>query len=208
MAWLLPIVPSPFFFRGRSEYRRLAPPIELFLLGGSSCAGRKPPETRYSRSPRRSRFSPSSRCRRHPYSSVATGSSGCSGLIWTITCASRVAQNAARAPFGTGPARCLGPRRRRACACAGHRALRRREFAAAIENGRLARALELYRGDFMPGFYLSGCLEYERWVEDQRMVAREQAVPPRGPWRWPSKESNDSLKQARGRAARSACVER
>jgi len=28
----------------------------------------------------------------------------------------------------------------------------------------------------MPGFYLSGCLEYERWVEDQRMLAREQAA--------------------------------
>jgi serine/threonine-protein kinase len=50
------------------------------------------------------------------------------------------------------------------------------EFAAAMENRQLARALELYRGDFMPGFYLSGCLEYERWVEDQRMVAREQAA--------------------------------
>ena len=50
------------------------------------------------------------------------------------------------------------------------------EFAAAIEARRLARALELYRGDFMPGFYLSGCLEFERWVEDQRMLTREQAA--------------------------------
>ena len=50
------------------------------------------------------------------------------------------------------------------------------EFAAAIEDRRLARALELYRGDFMPGFYLSGCLEYERWVEDRRTLTREQAA--------------------------------
>jgi len=28
----------------------------------------------------------------------------------------------------------------------------------------------------MPGFYLSGCVEFEHWVEDQRMLAREQAA--------------------------------
>jgi serine/threonine-protein kinase len=50
------------------------------------------------------------------------------------------------------------------------------EFAAAVENGRLARALELYRGDFMPGFYLSGCVEFERWIEDERTLARERAA--------------------------------
>ena len=50
------------------------------------------------------------------------------------------------------------------------------EFAAAVESGRLVRALELYRGDFMPGFYLSGCVEYERWVEDERTTARERAA--------------------------------
>jgi len=50
------------------------------------------------------------------------------------------------------------------------------EFTAAIENRHIARALELYRGDFMPGFYLSGCVEFEHWVEDQRMLAREQAA--------------------------------
>lgn len=50
------------------------------------------------------------------------------------------------------------------------------EFTAAIENRHIARALELYRGDFMPGFYLSGCVDFEHWVEDQRMLAREQAA--------------------------------
>jgi serine/threonine-protein kinase len=50
------------------------------------------------------------------------------------------------------------------------------EFTTAIENRHIARALELYRGDFMPGFYLSGCVDFEHWVEDQRMLAREQAA--------------------------------
>ena len=50
------------------------------------------------------------------------------------------------------------------------------EFAAAVEMGRLARALELYRGDFMPGFFLSGCSEFERWVENERTVAQERAA--------------------------------
>ena len=50
------------------------------------------------------------------------------------------------------------------------------EFAIAAETGRLARALELYRGEFMPGFFLSGCPEFERWVEDERTVARERAA--------------------------------
>lgn len=50
------------------------------------------------------------------------------------------------------------------------------EFTAAVENRRLARALEIYRGDLMPGFHLTGCLEYERWLEDERTVARERAA--------------------------------
>lgn len=50
------------------------------------------------------------------------------------------------------------------------------EFNAAIEKGHLVRALELYRGDLMPGFYLSGCREYEQWLEDERTAARERAA--------------------------------
>lgn len=49
-------------------------------------------------------------------------------------------------------------------------------FNAACDRGRLAQALEMYRGDFMPGFFLSGCVEFERWVEDQRTSARERAA--------------------------------
>lgn len=50
------------------------------------------------------------------------------------------------------------------------------EFERACDRGRLARALEIYRGDFMPGFFLAGCLEFERWVEEQRTSARERAA--------------------------------
>ena len=50
------------------------------------------------------------------------------------------------------------------------------EFRAAVAKGHLGRALELYRGDLMPGFYLSGCVEFERWVEDERTATREQAA--------------------------------
>jgi DNA-binding SARP family transcriptional activator len=50
------------------------------------------------------------------------------------------------------------------------------EFESACERGRLAHALELYRGDLMPGFFLPGCLEFERWLEDRRTAARERAA--------------------------------
>jgi serine/threonine-protein kinase len=50
------------------------------------------------------------------------------------------------------------------------------EFTSAAESGRLARALELYRGDLMPGFFLGDCVEFERWLEDERTIARERAA--------------------------------
>jgi DNA-binding SARP family transcriptional activator len=50
------------------------------------------------------------------------------------------------------------------------------EFIAAAESGRLARALDLYRGDFMAGFFLDACVEFERWLEDERVAARERAA--------------------------------
>jgi serine/threonine-protein kinase len=48
-------------------------------------------------------------------------------------------------------------------------------FNSACDRGRLVQALELYRGEFMPGFFLTGCVELERWIEDQRAAARERA---------------------------------
>lgn len=48
-------------------------------------------------------------------------------------------------------------------------------FVAEIENGRLAKAMDLYKGDLMPGFHLSGCADYERWLDDERNDLRERA---------------------------------
>jgi DNA-binding SARP family transcriptional activator len=49
------------------------------------------------------------------------------------------------------------------------------ELAAAAESGRMQRAFELYRGELMPGFHLVGCVEFERWLDDERTQARERA---------------------------------
>lgn len=50
------------------------------------------------------------------------------------------------------------------------------EFTASADAGRLAHALELYRGDLMPGFFLRECVEFERWLEGERATARERFV--------------------------------
>jgi serine/threonine-protein kinase len=49
------------------------------------------------------------------------------------------------------------------------------DFVAHIEAGRLAAAMEVHRGELMPGFHLSGCAEFERWLDDQRNDLRERA---------------------------------
>ena len=49
------------------------------------------------------------------------------------------------------------------------------ELSSAADHGRMQRAFELFRGELMPGFNLSGCLEFERWLEDERTLARERA---------------------------------
>lgn len=41
---------------------------------------------------------------------------------------------------------------------------------------RLIRAAALYRGDFLAGFALDGCLEFEAWLAVQRERAHEQAL--------------------------------
>src|SRR2546422_351736 len=48
------------------------------------------------------------------------------------------------------------------------------EFARAAEVGRLADALDLYRGDLLEGFFIRGAPEFEQWLEDER--ARLKAV--------------------------------
>jgi DNA-binding SARP family transcriptional activator len=50
------------------------------------------------------------------------------------------------------------------------------ELAAAADRGMLLRAVELYRGELMPGFHLPECEEFGRWLDDERVVARERAA--------------------------------
>ncbi len=42
------------------------------------------------------------------------------------------------------------------------------QFHAAVRAGDLRQAADLYRGPFLDGFHLSGCIEFERWMEDER----------------------------------------
>jgi DNA-binding SARP family transcriptional activator len=50
------------------------------------------------------------------------------------------------------------------------------ELRACIERGHLARAVELFTGELMPGFYLSECYDFDVWLEEQRASIREAAV--------------------------------
>jgi DNA-binding SARP family transcriptional activator/TolB-like protein len=49
-------------------------------------------------------------------------------------------------------------------------------FRAAIDAGRLEDAMRLYRGDFLPGFFVSEAPEFERWVERERATLRSRAI--------------------------------
>jgi len=41
-------------------------------------------------------------------------------------------------------------------------------FQAAVEAGQLQDALDLYRNDLLPGFFVAEAPEFERWVELER----------------------------------------
>jgi DNA-binding SARP family transcriptional activator len=48
-------------------------------------------------------------------------------------------------------------------------------FAAGLEEGRPEEALELFVGDLLAGFFVSGAPEYERWLGERREELRRQA---------------------------------
>ena len=50
------------------------------------------------------------------------------------------------------------------------------ELALAADSGLMLRAVELYRGELLSGFHLTGCVEFERWLDEERTVARERAA--------------------------------
>lgn len=49
-------------------------------------------------------------------------------------------------------------------------------FDVAVDGARHTEALELYRGDLLAGFFISGAPEFERWLEDERARLRRRAV--------------------------------
>jgi pentatricopeptide repeat protein len=48
------------------------------------------------------------------------------------------------------------------------------DFRAALDAGDLERAVELYGGPFLDGFYLSGLPEFEEWLEGERAALAER----------------------------------
>ena len=77
------------------------------------------------------------------------------------------------------------------------------ELSSAVEAGKLMRAVDLYRGDLMPGFHLPECAEFDRWLEEERVAAREKAAA--AAWAMAkTMESNDNLTDAGAWARRAA----
>jgi len=50
------------------------------------------------------------------------------------------------------------------------------QFDSLLDAGSEAEALELYRGDLMPAFHLSGCPDFERWLDGERARLRRRAA--------------------------------
>jgi DNA-binding SARP family transcriptional activator len=51
-----------------------------------------------------------------------------------------------------------------------------RAFDRALGAGHVANALDLYRGDLLPGLFISNAPQFERWLEDERTQLRAQAA--------------------------------
>lgn len=49
-------------------------------------------------------------------------------------------------------------------------------FRQHLNEGRGRQAMELYRGDLMPGFYLDGAPGFERWLDTERLALRREAA--------------------------------
>lgn len=50
------------------------------------------------------------------------------------------------------------------------------EFEALLDAGRPREALNLFRGPFMPGFYIAGAAQYNDWMETERDRLRQRAL--------------------------------
>ncbi len=49
-------------------------------------------------------------------------------------------------------------------------------FEAAVRDGEAEAALDLYKGDFLEGFFLSDAPEFEKWLDGRRTTLRNQAA--------------------------------
>jgi DNA-binding SARP family transcriptional activator/TolB-like protein len=50
------------------------------------------------------------------------------------------------------------------------------EFDAAVDQGRPADALALYRGELLAGFHISAAPDFERWLDEERSRVRRRAA--------------------------------
>ena len=49
-------------------------------------------------------------------------------------------------------------------------------FEELLDGGKEEEALALYRGTLLEGFHLTGCLEFERWLKDERLRLKRRAA--------------------------------
>lgn len=49
-------------------------------------------------------------------------------------------------------------------------------FDEAIDAGQTARALDLYRGDLLPGFFVRDAAEFQQWLDEMRTRYQKQAA--------------------------------
>ena len=50
------------------------------------------------------------------------------------------------------------------------------EFENALDSREYAQALAMYRGDLLEGFHVSGCSEFERWLDEERVWLKRRAA--------------------------------
>lgn len=75
-------------------------------------------------------------------------------------------------------------------------------FEQAVENESYRQALELYGGDFLPGYFLSGAPTWERWMEGER--ARLQRLASTAAWHLAEAAAGDGRAEDTGHWGRRA----
>ena len=77
-------------------------------------------------------------------------------------------------------------------------------FDEAIEGGLTARALELYRGDLLPGFFVREATEFQQWLDHTRAGYLKQAAT--AAWILAERSELDERETAAGGWARRAAM--